>query len=104
MTESLPLGNDLQPVAVGIGDEINAHGRIFKADTAHLLVQLVGRFVVIRLEGQVEFAFSQIISLGMLFQPGQLQLKAAFPIAHVDNDKAVPIDAAFFVKSQGLFM
>ena len=84
--ESFVRGDDFEPVAVRVLDEINAHGRIFKADAAHGGVLLMGGFVVIRLEGQVELALAQVVSAGVVAQPGELQLKAAFGIRHIHDD------------------
>ena len=68
-------GNDLQPVAIGVIDKVDAHGGVFKADAAHFLMQGVGGFKVLGLEGQMEFQFAQVILLGMTLQPGQFQLE-----------------------------
>ena len=90
---------DFQPVAIGVGDKVNAHGRVFVADAAHFLMELVGGIEVFGFKGQMEFAFTQIIALRMVFQPGQLQLEAALFIAHVNEDKAVAVLAAHFLQS-----
>ena len=52
---------DLDPVAVGITDEVNTHIRIFITDTAHLLMTLVKGFHIVGLQSQVILEFSQII-------------------------------------------
>ena len=49
------LGADLQPVAVRVRDEVNAHGFVLKADASHLLVELVSLLEIVRVESQVEF-------------------------------------------------
>ena len=56
--KSLSLWQNLQPVAIRVFDEIDAHGFIFKANAAHLLVLFVRFLKVIRLKCQVEFALS----------------------------------------------
>ena len=53
----LLCGNDFQPVAVRIGDKIDAHCRIFKADAVHFLVLCVCGIEIIHAEGKVEQDF-----------------------------------------------
>ena len=84
-------GDHFQPVAVRVGDEVNTHGRIFVANAAHFLVELVGGIKVVGAKCQMELTLAQIIGLGMILQPGQLQLKAALGIAQVDDNKAVAV-------------
>ena len=104
--ESFVWGDDFEPVAVRVLDEINAHGRIFKADAAHGGVLLMGGFVVIRLESQVELALAQVVSAGVVAQPGELQLKAAFGIRHIHDDIGAVCGglAAHLGKAQRLFV
>ena len=75
--ESVNLWQNLQPVAIRVFNEIDAHGFIFKANAAHLLVLFVRFLKIIRLKCQMEFTLSQVVSLGVVFQPGKLQLKIA---------------------------
>ena len=81
-------GNDLDPVAIRIGDKINPHGRIFKADTAHLLMLFMGSLIVIGPQCQMELALAQIILLGMIPQPCQFQAEIRFSVSQIDDDKA----------------
>ena len=55
---------DLDPVAVGITDEINPHVRIFVTDASHLLMALVEGFHIVGLQCKMIFQFSQIIRFG----------------------------------------
>ncbi len=64
-----------------IGDEIDPHGFIFKTDHALFLVQLVELVILVGLECQMKFTFSQIIGFGPITQPGQLQGKAGYAVA-----------------------
>ena len=57
-SESVYLWQNLQPVAIRVFDEIDAHGFIFKANATHLLMLFMRFFKVIRLKCQVEFALS----------------------------------------------
>ncbi|CAN4023730.1 DUF6487 domain-containing protein, partial [Dysosmobacter welbionis] len=73
-------GDDLDPVSVGICHKIDPHGRILKADAAHGGMLGVGRLIVLCPEGQMEFALPQVILLGMVPQPCQLQAEVRFSI------------------------
>ena len=66
------LRQNLKPVAIWIYDEINSHCFIFEANASHLFVLFVCCLVILCLECQVEFAFTQIIWLWMIFKPGNL--------------------------------
>lgn len=76
---SFPGGHDLQPVAVRVRDEIDAHGLVFKADTAHLLVQSVSGRIIVHGERQMELVFTQVVGFGAVRQPCQLQLWGVTP-------------------------
>ena len=65
------LRQNLKPVAIWIYDEINSHCFIFEANASHLFVLFVCCLVILCLECQVEFAFTQIIWLWMIFKPGK---------------------------------
>ena len=53
------LGHDLDPIAVGIGNEVDAHSGVLKADAAHLLMLLMQLLVLVGVEGQVELTLAQ---------------------------------------------
>ena len=97
-------GNDLDPVAVGVADEIDAHGGIFEADAAHFLVLGVGRLVILGLQGQMEFTLAQIVLLRMVPKPGELQTEVCFAVSQKDNDEAavVRLFPADGLQAQGL--
>ena len=101
---SAALRDDLDPVAVRVGDEVDAHFRVFKDDAAHLLVQGVGGGIVVGFEGQVELLFADVILLRMVGKPGELQLKVGILVAHEDDDVSVPGFAPRFLQPQGLFV
>ena len=83
----LPCGHNLQPVSIGVFDEINAHRSVFEANAAHFAVQRMRRVKIIRAEGKVEFALTKIIFLRMIAQPRQFELEAERIVCHIDNDK-----------------
>ena len=79
------LRYDFNPVAVRVGDEINAHGGVFKLDAAHLLVLFVRGSHIRRRHGEVIFELAEIIGLGAVAQPGELQLEIGLAVAEVDE-------------------
>lgn len=72
---------------VGVFAEVDAHGRVFVTDAAHLFVAGVGRFEVVSLESQVEFVVPEVVGLLAVPEPGQLQLVGAVPVLEVDDDE-----------------
>ena len=56
-------GHDLDPVAVRIGDKIDAHGGILKADAAHGLMVAVNRLIVVHVERQVEDVYKRQVPI-----------------------------------------
>ena len=101
-----PGRNDLQPVAVGILDEVDPHGRVFKADAAHLLVQRVSRGEVVDAKSQVELLLPDVVGLRVIPQPGQLELEFRGVVGYVDDDE-LPVGvllAANLAQTQRLFV
>lgn len=49
-----PGGDDFEPVAVGVGYEVDTHFGVFVTDTAHLFVTLAGGVKVVHFKGKVE--------------------------------------------------
>ena len=82
-----PCGHNLQPVSIGVFNEVNAHRSVFEANAAHFAVQRMRRVKIIRAEGKVEFTFTEVIFLRMIAQPRQLKLEAERIVCHVDNDE-----------------
>ena len=66
--------NYFQPVAVRVYDEIDAHRFVFIADASHFFMLGVEPFVVIGVEGEVEFIFAEIVLLGAALNPSKLKL------------------------------
>ena len=89
--------NNLQPVTVRIGDEVDTHGRVFVADTAHFFVKLVSGFKILGGEGKVEFAFTQIIGLRVIIQPSQFQFEVAILVGQIDDDESVTVDPPYLL-------
>ena len=75
------LPDYLDPVAIGIGDEVDSHLLVDVLDASHLLVLLPCRFHVIGSHCKVELLIPEVI--GGLFEipePGELQLEAGAAI------------------------
>lgn len=79
----LLCGNDFQPVAVRVGDKIDAHCRIFKADAVHFLVLCVCGIEIIHAEGQVELVVTEVVRLVPVAQPRQLEQMRRYAIGQV---------------------
>ena len=84
------LRQNLKPVSIWIYNEIDSHRFIFEANAPHLLMLLVRCLVILRLECQMEFAFTQIIWLWMIFKPGKFQLKITYIVAQIHNSDILP--------------
>lgn len=105
------LRQDLDPVAVGVGDEVEVHGEVFVADAAHGLMMRVGGVEVVRPHGEVEFVFAEVVRLFAVFQPRELELvRRAAAVAEVDEREARQLEAVrlgeaerFFLEREALF-
>lgn len=100
------VGDDLQPVSVRVGDEIDPHFRVFKADAAHFLMETVGSLIIVRNESQMELAVTEIVRAVHIAQPGELQLKPGSVISDKNNDEGTVFggDAPFFGQTERLFV
>ena len=78
---------DFNPVAVGVVDEIEVHRAVFKADAAHFFVQGMRGGLVLHAHGEVNLVVAQVIGLGAVAQPGQLQLKRRGAVGEIDQDE-----------------
>ena len=67
-------------------------------------MESVGGGVVVRPEGQVELLLADVVGLGVVPQPGQLQLEGRLIVAHVhDDERSVGgLPAADLPEPQGL--
>ena len=79
------LRDNLDPVAVGVRDEVDTHSRVLKADAAHGFVLGVQGIVLAGVEGQVELALPQVVGLGAVPEPGQLQKEGAAGLIPQEN-------------------
>ena len=68
---------------------ISSHGLVFKADTAHLLVQSVSGRIIVHGERQMELVFTQVVGFGAVRQPCQLQLVGRDAVAQVNEGERI---------------
>ena len=102
--KSAVVGDDFQPIMVGVFDKIDAHLRVFETDAAHFLMFLVEGFKIIHAKGEMEFIISQIIGFFAVLEIRQFQFMARLSICQVNKDEARRFKAAFFRKTQGLLV
>ena len=82
--------HDLHPVAVRVLDKVDAHGRVLKADAAHLLVQGVRRLVVVGHKAQMALVLAQVVGLvRVVAQPGELQAPVVVLVLEEDELEAL---------------
>ena len=96
------LRQNLKPVSIWIYNEIDSHRFIFEANTSHLFVLLIRCLIILCLECQVEFTFTQIIWLWMIFKPGKFQLKITYIVAQIHNNKIIGSFSSHLVQIKGL--
>ena len=67
-------------------------------------MEAVGGVDVVGLEGQVELVVPQVVGLGAVPQPGELQGVGGVAVAQIDNGKIRVFDAAHLPQLQGFFI
>ena len=72
-------GHYLYPVAVGVLDEVDAHGLVDEADAAHLLVPGAGGGKILHPERQVYLPLAQVVGLGVVAQQVSSSWKSVVP-------------------------
>ena len=102
--KSAVVGDDFQPIMVGVFDKIDAHLRVFETDAAHFLMFLVEGFKIIHAKGEMEFIISQIIGFFAVLEIRQFQFMARLTICQVNKYEARRFKAALFRKPQGLLV
>lgn len=78
-------GEDFDPVAVGVFDEVDPHVGVFEADAAHGGVFGVEGIVVFGAEGEMELFVAEVVGFGAVAEPGELELKVALVVGEIDN-------------------
>ena len=104
---SLLGGQYLNPIIVGVVDEIESHGGIFETYPAVFLVILADCIIVSgHAEAEMAFVLAQFVGLGMFFQAGQFQKKTRAAVGEIDQrERAVRrLFPMMFLQSQCLFV
>ena len=95
------LRQNLKPISSWSYNALDSPRFIFEANTSHLFVLLIRCLIILRLECQMEFTFTQIIWLWMIFKPGKFQLKITYIIAQIHNNKIISSLSSHFVTIKG---
>ena len=89
---SFLYGQHLDPVVVGIVDEVEPHFVIFIADPSPFPV--VGPDAVVvpcDAHAKVAFVFAELVGLRVVAQPGQLQAERGLPVAQINQDEGAVV-------------
>ena len=101
----LLLRQDLDPVAIRISDEVDAHREVFVADAAHLLVLLVRGVEVVRCDGEVKFVLAEVVGLLAVVEPGELELvRRLTAVGEVDEREIRGVQPAGFLEAERLLV
>lgn len=101
MPYNLLGGQYLNPIIVGVVNEIESHGGIFKTYPAVFLVILADCIIVSgHAEAEMAFVLAQFVGLGMFFQAGQFQKKTRAAVGEttiVNNAAKTTANFCFFI-------
>ena len=99
-------GEDFDPIAVGVFDEVDAHVGVFEADAAHGGVFGVEGGVVLGAEGEVELLVAEVVGFGAVAEPGELEEEVALAVGEVDDleGAVLGVDVAALLEAEGLFV
>ena len=73
---------NLNPLTLGIGDEIKAHARVLANNAAHLFMKLVGGVKVVHDEGDMGVFATILVGLNAPTVPGELDFEGHAVVAH----------------------
>ena len=73
---------NLNPLALGVGDEIKAHARVLANDATHLFVKLVGGVKVVHDESDMGVFAAVLVGLNASTVPGELDLEGHVVVTH----------------------
>ena len=98
--------NDLDPVVVGVIDEIDAEIGIFETDAAHFFMFCICCVIIFCYECQMEFVFTQIVGIFSVSQPCQFQCEIGFAVTQINQFPAAVFCffAANFFQAQRIFV
>ena len=96
---------DLDPVAIRIADEIDAHLFILETDAAHRLVFLMSSLEVVRAHREMEFIFAEIVRFLADVDPSELEFVLRLAaIGKIGERKARPLELAGRLEAESLFI
>lgn len=73
---------NLNPLALGVGDEIKAHTRVLANNVTHLFMKLVGGVKVVHDEGDMGVFATILVGLNAPTVPGELDFEGHTVVAH----------------------
>lgn len=75
-------GEDFNPLAVGVGDEVQAHAGVLPDDAAHLLVKLVEGVEIVHGECDAGVLAAVVVRLYLAAISGELDLEGRLVVRH----------------------
>lgn len=73
---------NLNPLTLGVGDEIKAHARVLANNATHLFMKLVGGVKVVHDEGDMGVFAAILVGLNASTNPGELDFEGHAVVAH----------------------
>ena len=73
---------NLNPLTLGVGDEIKAHARVLANNATHLFMKLVGGVKVVHDEGDMGVFATILVGLNASTVPGELDFEGHAVVAH----------------------
>lgn len=86
---------NLNPLALRVGDEIKAHAGVLANDAAHLFVKLVGGVKVVHDESDMGIFATILVGLNAPTVPGELDFEGHAVVAHERIDPRAIFGAHF---------
>ena len=98
--------DDLDPAAVRIGDEVEAHTRILLHDAAHLLVKGMECVVVVHADAHMGGAVAVVVRALKTAVPCKLELEVGLVVADEDDEPGAILGslAATFLQTERLLV
>lgn len=73
---------NLNPLTLGVGDEIKAHTRVLANNAAHLFMKLVGGAKVVHGESDMDVFAAILVGFNASTVPGELDFEGHAVVAH----------------------
>lgn len=94
---ALAGGQNLNPLALGVGDEIKAHARVLANNATHLFMKLVGGVKVVHDEGDMAVFATILVGLNAPTVPGELDFEGHPMNVLVHEPSSGPISRSTFM-------